>query len=114
MTRTLVKTTVTTTTVSGLTMHRLPRRACTWTRDRKIVATARFAAPRVWLLTITGHQWFVTPDMPTARFHRIPGHGMTHTSVKAFPSWQQCAIEVENVMQSMKEKQDDSAPAEGP
>jgi hypothetical protein len=85
-------------TASPITLHRIPRRACTWMSGRKIVATARYVGRKSWLLKIEGHQWPITADMPVARFLRIPGNGMTHTTVKGFPTWQRCAVEVERVL----------------
>jgi len=93
---------VITTTPSGLTMHRLANKAVGWMEGNKTIASARNVGRRTWLLRIQGHQWLITPDMPSARFQRIPGGKgeMLYTVVKGFPSWQACAKEVERVRAS--------------
>jgi hypothetical protein len=66
-------------------------------RNGRVIATARYAN-RWWILRIPGHQWEITPDMPTARFQKIPGgQALTHTPVKGFKSWQACAKEIEHI-----------------
>jgi hypothetical protein len=67
-------------------------------RGQKIVATARLVAARHWQLRIEGHQWPITADMGVARFTKIPGAPMTRTIVTSFPTWQECAAEVERVL----------------
>ncbi len=66
-------------------------------REGKVVASAR-RAQRLWLLQIPGHQWEITPDMPIARFQKLPGGAtLTRTPVKGFPSYQACVIEIERL-----------------
>jgi hypothetical protein len=65
--------------------------------DGKTIATARIVG-RTWLLSIPGHQWAVTPDMPVARFNKIPGDKITKVSVKGFPSKASALAEVKTVL----------------
>lgn len=80
----------------SLTVYRSGSGA-SFVRNGKVIATARYAN-RQWLLRIPGHQWTITPDMPTARFQKVPGgKALTHTPVKGFTSWQACAKEIERI-----------------
>lgn len=65
----------------------------------KAVATARIVR-NTWVLSIPGHVWPVTPDMPTARFNKIPGDKITSISSKAFPSRDAALAEVVHVVGS--------------
>lgn len=60
-------------------------------RDGKSVAHAR---PRrgVWLITVPGHIWPVTPGMNSARFN------ITETPCKAFPSRAAALAEVARIL----------------
>lgn len=85
-----------------LVVHSIPSGAAvSFTRpgnDKVVVGTARRYG-RQWQLRVPGHQWKITPDMPIARFQRVPGgSALTETPVKSFASWQACAREIENIL----------------
>ena len=80
----------------SLTVTRGPGSAA-FERDGKVIATAR-RAHGGWVLRIPGYQWPVTPDMPTARFNKIPGDKITQTPAKAFKTLQKAAQEIERVL----------------
>ena len=60
-------------------------------RGGKSVATARRIG-YVWLITVPGHVWPVTPDMPSARFN------ITETPCKSFPSRAAALAEVARIL----------------
>lgn len=68
----------------------------TFTRENKVVATAKYAH-RIWILRIPGHEWPETADMPVSRLRRVPGDKLEKVAVKGFESWQACADEIERV-----------------
>jgi len=72
-------------TYAGLDCQRILR-SIVMTRPgepNKVVGTAK-GVRRIWLLRVPGHQFTVTPDMPSAKIWPVGGQ----ISVKAFPSWQ--------------------------
>lgn len=86
----------------GVTILRGAARA-SFVRDGKVVGSAR-RSQRTWLLSIPGHQWDVTPDMPAARFWRVPGGAaLKKISVKGFASLQACAKEINRVSPTTSE-----------
>jgi hypothetical protein len=60
-------------------------------RDGKSVAHARMRR-NVWLITVPGHVWPVTADMPSARFN------ITNTPCKSFPSRAAALAEVARII----------------
>jgi len=70
-----------------------------FTRVGQLVAKAKkVPARKGWLLTIPGHRWEVTPDMPTNRFNLIPGATkITSTDCKFFQTFPECRREVTNI-----------------
>lgn len=60
-------------------------------RAGKSVAHARMRR-NVWLITIPGHVWPVTPDMPSARFN------ITEAPCKSFPSRSAALAEVARIL----------------
>jgi hypothetical protein len=60
-------------------------------RDGKSVAHARMRR-NVWLITVPGHVWPVTPDMPSARFN------ISHTPCKSFPGRAAALAEIARII----------------
>ena len=85
-------TTRTTHTIDGIALE-VVRGPCgaNILRDGKSVAHARMRR-NVWLITIPGHVWPVTPDMPSARFN------ITNTPCKSFPSRAAALAEVARII----------------
>ena len=71
--------------------------------DGRTVASARFLRHQ-WGLSIPGHLWPVTADMPIARFNTISGDKITKTPVKRFKSWQACCDEIAAIHASALKK----------
>lgn len=84
----------------GVTLTRHVGRSLVWMAadGRTIIASARRykvgKTPVTYLLRVTGYQWVVTPDMPSAR---IWGVGKL-IPVKGFPTWQKCDQEVARIL----------------